>query len=158
MNHRDTDAARNIRDTDLADSLGRSGCIRSSPVVCPASEGSTAKGAKVGVAKGSEKKEKSGKNRTTINILIEKMGVLFFLFLFFFSCFSIFSLFFGGGIPQYKLSTKSMRCVDLKEKSEREKDTRFQSIKEKRTPTFNLSSQFMATFGTTSRVAVCRRA
>ena len=44
VNHRDTDAARNIRDTDLADSLGRSGCIRSSPVVCPASEGSTAKG------------------------------------------------------------------------------------------------------------------
>lgn len=44
VNDRDVNAARNIRDIGLADSLGHSGCIKSSPVDCPVSAGSTAKG------------------------------------------------------------------------------------------------------------------
>ncbi len=44
VNDRDTNAARNIRDIGLADSLGHSGCIKSSPVDCPVRAGSTAKG------------------------------------------------------------------------------------------------------------------
>ncbi len=44
MNDRDINAARNIRDIGLADSLGHSDCIKSSPVDCPISAGSTAKG------------------------------------------------------------------------------------------------------------------
>ncbi len=40
---RDGNAARNIRDIGLADSLGHSGCVRSPPVDCPVSAGSTAK-------------------------------------------------------------------------------------------------------------------
>ena len=44
LNDRDINAARNIRDIGLADSLGHSGCIKSSPVDYPVSAGSTAKG------------------------------------------------------------------------------------------------------------------
>ena len=44
VNDRDTNAARNIRDIGLADSLGHCGCVKSSPVDCPVSAGSTAKG------------------------------------------------------------------------------------------------------------------
>ena len=44
VNDRDINAARNIRDIGLADSLGHSGCVKSSPVDCPVSAGSTAKG------------------------------------------------------------------------------------------------------------------
>ena len=41
---RDINAARNIRDIGLADSLGCSDCIKSSPVAIPVSAGATAKG------------------------------------------------------------------------------------------------------------------
>lgn len=44
VNDRDTNAARNIRDMGLADSLGHSDCVKSSPVESPVSAGSTAKG------------------------------------------------------------------------------------------------------------------
>lgn len=44
VNDRDINAARNIRDIGLADSLGHSDCIKSSPVDMPVSVGSTAKG------------------------------------------------------------------------------------------------------------------
>ena len=43
-NDRDINAAKNIRDFGLADSLGHSDCIKSSPVDIPVSAGSTAKG------------------------------------------------------------------------------------------------------------------
>ena len=45
MNDRDINAARNIRDMGLADSLGHSGCIKSPPVDISVSADSTAKGA-----------------------------------------------------------------------------------------------------------------
>ena len=43
-NDRDINAARNIRDIGLADSLGCSDCVKSSPVAIPVSAGATAKG------------------------------------------------------------------------------------------------------------------
>ena len=45
VNDRDINAARNIRDMGLADSLGHSGCIKSPPVDISVSADSTAKGA-----------------------------------------------------------------------------------------------------------------
>ena len=44
VNDRDINAARNIRDIGLADSLGCSDCIKSPPVAIPVSAGATAKG------------------------------------------------------------------------------------------------------------------
>ncbi|WP_373691102.1 zinc ribbon domain-containing protein [Endozoicomonas sp. ONNA2] len=41
VSDRDTNAARNIRDMGLADSLGHSDCIKSSTVGSPVSAGST---------------------------------------------------------------------------------------------------------------------
>ena len=44
VNDRDINAARNIRDIGLADSLGRSDCVKSSPVAISVSANATAKG------------------------------------------------------------------------------------------------------------------
>ena len=44
LNDRDVNGARNIRDIGLADSLGCSDCVKSSPVAIPVSAGVTAKG------------------------------------------------------------------------------------------------------------------
>jgi putative transposase len=47
VNDRDINAAKNIRDMGLADSLGRSDCVKSPPVAMPVSAGAAAKGVDV---------------------------------------------------------------------------------------------------------------